>query len=194
MQELSLCVSDALTHKFWLQIRLLGPKVIDFIPNQYDSNSNGLQNRYTCQDIRTSKLNTSLRQKLQFSQWCTVIKKLFSIEKLLSSKCHMITSSKRDRLHVRSIMSRVTKCNSKTPWQGFFAKAKTIARKQRALNEGKAIYHIRNSYLWQLRQLPPPTLLTACSQNHRSPPPSIQPTKNALEAAQGHFFNRVAAH
>jgi len=66
-----------------------------------DSNINGLQNRYTCQNIRTSKPNTSLRQKLQFSQWCTVIKNLFSIEKLLSSKCHMITCSKRDRLHVR---------------------------------------------------------------------------------------------
>ena len=54
--------------------------------------------------------------KLQFSQRCIVIKNLFSIKKLLSSKCHMITCSKRDHLHVRPKMSRVKKCNTKTPW------------------------------------------------------------------------------
>ena len=43
------------------------------------------------------------------------LQNLFSIEKLLSSKCHMITCSKRDRLHVRPKMSGATKCNTKTP-------------------------------------------------------------------------------
>ena len=40
---------------------------------------------------------------------------LFSIEKLLSSKCQMMTCSKLDRLHVRPKMSGATKCNTKTP-------------------------------------------------------------------------------
>ena len=73
------------------------------------------------QKVRMEMSSSVKRMVLHGESKLTILPKvlfhqnLFSIEKLLSSKFHMITCSKRDRLLVRPKMSRVTKCNTKTP-------------------------------------------------------------------------------